>query len=181
MSLTCRFSILALASLFVAPVIVFAQTQTIPNPVTAEQLAAICTEAKSKAAARGYPDTASATSGFGPTITDTCVAAVLNPAVLPPNPRNPINYMCVGKRARIGVNSAGLITTSYIPDRTVPAGKCEATACTNYNESTATCLAASSPTPISTYYQSFLAHIESIFGVHQGLEDFFPVHLGIRG
>jgi hypothetical protein len=166
-----------LASAILLPLFAHAQ---VPTPPTGEQLAALCAEAKNRAAQRGLPDGPNVTTGFGPTVTDTCIAAVINPAVYPPNLRSPTTYMCVGKRARVSINTAGLITTSYVPDRTVPMGRCETTACTNYNEQAASCVSAAQPTSIQSHFLRFLEQMQSAFLPNPNL-DAIPVQIGIRG
>lgn len=174
---------LAVAGLLAAglvPFLAFAQTSA-PNSSDA---AAVCQQQKNLAAARGRPDISNVFDDpAGAILKDTCVAAVINPAVTFPNPKLPQSYMCVGKRARISVTLAGLITNTNVPDPSVPAGKCVTTACTNYG-SGSDCFPATQPSFLRTAAintTSWTDSVRAFFGLSPNGGSATPLELGIRG
>lgn len=184
MTLRVRSAVLA-ALLFsaVAPLLVLAQeARSIPTPRTSEELAGVCQKAKNLAASQARPDVENTVEdNTGGILTDTCVAAILNPTLWSPNPTNPQSYICVGKRARIGVNSLGLITNLNAPDPSVSAGTCATTACTDYSSLGASCIAASQQTSLMSEAMKFIDSIRSFLGLPTGGGQAVPFPTGIRG
>lgn len=173
------FMLLILSAALSPALALAAEVPSAPKPRTSEELAAICQKAKNTAAARGYPDVANTVKdSSGGILTDTCVAAILNPALFPPNPKNPQSYMCVGKRARIGVSSLGLITNLNAPDPSVPSGTCATTACTDYVGLNAACIAANQQTSFVSETMKFL---RSFLNLPTGGGPANPLPVGIRG
>lgn len=163
--------------------LVFAQeVPSLPAARTAAQLATICQTQKNLAASSARPDienTIARESGL--VLTDSCVAAILNPLIVHPNPANPESYMCVGKRSRIGVSSLGLIQDLNIPDISVPVGTCATMACTDYTNQNPSCIAADKPTSLSSEILKFINWVSSVTSPAGGGTVEYPVSIGIRG
>lgn len=180
-----RGAALLLFILCAAVPLVFAFAQEIPSlPAarTAAQLATICQTQKNLAASNARPDienTIARESGL--VLTDSCVAAILNPLIMHPNPANPESYMCVGKRSRIGVSSLGLIQDFNIPDISVPVGTCATMACTDYTNLSPSCIAADKPTSLSSEILKFINWVSSVTSPAGGGTVEYPVSIGIRG
>ena len=162
----------------VTPFLAFADFDAVVP--ASQDIAAVCTLQKNLAASRGRPDISNIFDNpTGVVLKDPCVAAVINPAVARPNPKDPNSYMCVGKRARISITLAGLLTNTNVPDATVPAGKCETTSCSDYGGG-ASCFAANEPTSLFGEATKFFNSFQSFFGTPGGGE-VTPVTMGIRG
>ncbi len=162
----------------------FAFAQGVPSlPVarSAADLASICQAQKNLAASNARPDienTIARESGL--VLTDSCVAAILNPLMVNPNLTNSESYMCVGKRSRIGISSLGLIQNLNIPDISVPVGTCATMACTDYTNQNPSCIAADKPTSLSSEILRFINWVSSVASPGGGTVE-FPVSIGIRG
>ena len=162
------------------PLWVLAQVE-LPLPPEPYDVAAACEQAKKIAAAHAHPDVSNVIGDAqSPFLKDSCVAAVINPAVLHPNPSNPQSYMCVGKRARISITPAGRITDTNVPDPSTPAGKCVTTAC-NTLSGPLSCFGANEPTSLFAQAAKFLHSFQSFLGAPTGGGNATPVALGIRG
>jgi hypothetical protein len=169
------FAIIAIA----VPLFAYADFDAVVPP--AQDVAAVCTQQKNLAASRGRPDISNVFDNpTGVVLKDTCVAAVINPAVAHPNPKDPNTYMCVGKRARINITLAGLLTNTNVPDATVPAGKCETTSCSDSGGGLS-CFAANEPTSLFGEAAKFLNSFQSFFGMPAGGGEGTPINVGIRG
>jgi len=169
----------ALASFFLGaalPFFAYADFDvTIP---AAPDVAAVCEQEKQLAASHAHPDVSNVVDNTKTTLVkDSCVAAILNPALAHTSPANPQSYICVGKRARISITPAGLLSDTNVPDPTVPAGTCATTAC----NAGINCFAADQPTSLLGEATKFINSLQSFFGISPGGGPSTPTTVGIRG
>jgi len=155
-----------------------------PQPPHPYDVNAACEKEKNLAASRARPDGSNIIDNSGGSFLDTfvkdsCVAAILNPALPRPNPLSPQSYICVGKRAVINIDAKGKITDKNVPDPSVKAGKCDTTACAKEGMGL-DCFGATKPTSITDQMRGFLRYIGSYMNQPTPTPTSMPATLGGR-
>lgn len=156
-----------------------------PKPPEPYDVNPVCEQEKKLAASRARPDgSETLDNGSGSFlksfVKDSCVAAILNPALPRPNPLSPQSYICVGKRAVVSIDSKGHITDKNVPDPKVKAGKCDTTACAKEGMGL-DCFGATQPTSITDQVRGFLRYMGSYMGQPSYTPPQYPASIGGRG